>query len=103
MDDNEAVDGTLGITDALRELWDRAVNPNLTTSQKIEPVSKEAAEKYRLQKEVNEAVKKIKADAEKILALEEERRAREQKNDPWKFARNVAKFIVGEIDKSEKR
>jgi uncharacterized FlgJ-related protein len=38
-----------------------------------------------------------------IKRMKEQERQERQKNDPWKFLRNVARFIVGEIDKSDKR
>jgi predicted nucleotidyltransferase len=95
MDDNELVDETLSITEALRELWNRA-GRNLTTSQELDAISPEQAKAYRLNKEIRDAVKQIKA-------MEEERRKREEQFNWKKFVRNVASSIVGEIDKSDKR
>jgi hypothetical protein len=93
MDDNEAVEDTLGIMESIKELWNRAKpNDALTTSQKLEAVSPEQAKAYRMQKEIRDAVAEIKR-------LELEELDRVTKNDPWKFLRNVAKYIVGEIDK----
>lgn len=68
MKDNEAEnvgEESLSITDALKELWDRASNPSLTTSQKIQAVDPEAAERYRMQKEIRDAVLQIRADLKK--------------------------------------
>lgn len=88
---DEAIDnGTLSIEDSIRELWYRA--KNLTTSQRIEAIDQEMAKAYRLNKEIRDAIKQIQAQ----MAKGEQERV---KNDPWKFVRNVAKFIVGEIDK----
>lgn len=58
----ETVDNEpLGITDAIMELWNRASNPNLTTSQEIEAIDPILAKKYREKQEVREAVLEIRA------------------------------------------
>ena len=57
-------DETLGIEEAIRELWDRAKNPNLTTSQELEAIDPKLAERYRLQHEIRDAVKRIQAGLE---------------------------------------
>lgn len=60
--ENDAVDNEpLSIEEALRELWERA-NPHLTTSQRIQAIDPETADKYRQLRKIDSRVAKLEKD-----------------------------------------
>jgi len=93
MADREAVDDSNGIIDGLIDLlWNRAENPNLTTSQKIQAVSPEAAERYRQERENGKAIQEIRQ------MLLEDRQKRGKVTDAAKRSTKQFLKLIGWLD-----
>lgn len=101
MDDNDtANDEPLSITESIRELWNRAQNPALTTSQKIRAVDPEMAKLYQKVKRVADGIDGITEHDRAILdKLDKIERRQGGGGKVWAWLKNVLNHAASEANK----